>query len=251
MIGKSLRVWFIYILLPVKEVETRYQMLLGYSSSNIYLVVNVIATLLTIIWNSTACGSSGKGDQLAVEDFLKSPEKSFKGSISNESNRKKTSSSSKSKSGKQGPKSSYKGPGPRRKSSGRPRMPRAKRPTLSSADALDLFPKVARATPDQGTPMNKLQRIALGAKKDKDAYPTFDDIQSDWDDEKERIKPKQVELGDKEKKIAMGAKKDTSAYPTMDDIMSDWDTNEDGEKQKKKKDTESRAKSWVGPKKKR
>ncbi|XGW29939.1 hypothetical protein V3C99_009175, partial [Haemonchus contortus] len=241
----------IYILLPVKEVETRYQMLLGYSSSNIYLVVNVIATLLTIIWNSTACSSSGKGDQLAVEDFLKSPEKSFKGSISNESNRKKTSSSSKSKSGKQGPKSSYKGPGPRRKSSGRPRMPRAKRPTLSSADALDLFPKVARATPDQGTPMNKLQRIALGAKKDKDAYPTFDDIQSDWDDEKERIKPKQVELGDKEKKIAMGAKKDTSAYPTMDDIMSDWDTNEDGEKQKKKKDTESRAKSWVGPKKKR
>ncbi|VDP15290.1 unnamed protein product [Heligmosomoides polygyrus] len=62
------------------------------------------------------------------------------------------------------------------------------------------------------TPMeDKRQKIAKGAKKDENAYPTFDDIQSDWDDDKnEKIKPKKMNLDEKQKKIAMGAKKDTS-----------------------------------------
>ncbi|KAK6051572.1 hypothetical protein COOONC_10923, partial [Cooperia oncophora] len=110
--------------------------------------------------------------------------------------------------------------------------------TQPDSKALDLFPKPARVSsaPDQGTPLNKLQKIAMGAKKDKDAYPTFDDIKSDWDDEKkEKIKPKKMDLDDKQKIIAMGAKKDTSAYPTMDDIMSDWDSSEDDKKGPKKK----------------
>ncbi|ETN86707.1 hypothetical protein NECAME_16196 [Necator americanus] len=67
----------------------------------------------------------------------------------------------------------------------------------------------------------------IAKNKHFQAYPTFDDAPSDWDDEKkERLKPRQPVLNAKEKAIAMGAKRDQSAYPTMDDIPSDWETKE-------------------------
>ncbi|WKY04070.1 hypothetical protein Q1695_005216 [Nippostrongylus brasiliensis] len=105
------------------------------------------------------------------------------------------------------------------------------------------------------TPMEKVQKIARGAKKDENAYPTFDDVMSDWEDEKkcskERIQPRKMELDEKQKMIAKGAKRDTSAYPTLDDVPSDWDSGEedsDAKKGKKKKGKINESKlSLIGP----
>ncbi|KAK5977027.1 hypothetical protein GCK32_015145 [Trichostrongylus colubriformis] len=205
-----------------------------------------------------ACSAADSEDELAVEDFL-DPSKRV-----NNSAQKKKSSSSSSSSSK--PKQRRNVTKPKRKGSGmvhlkkpgkRPKIPHSQHRAPDSK-ALDLFPKPAQASPDSSaSPVDKIQRIAMGAKKDKDAYPTMDDIKSDWDDEKKeiKIKPKKMELDDKQKIIAMGAKKDTSAYPTMDDIMSDWDSNEDDKKRSKKKKESSGGtrpqKMWIGPDKKK
>ncbi|CAJ0602916.1 unnamed protein product [Cylicocyclus nassatus] len=90
------------------------------------------------------------------------------------------------------------------------------------------------AQPIGATPKKKLDLIKKGMKKASSAYPTFDDVVSDWEDEEKKptFKPKERELNKKEKMIAMGAKRQESAYPTMDDIVSDWETNEDVGKKK-------------------
>ncbi|EYC35945.1 hypothetical protein Y032_0954g3194 [Ancylostoma ceylanicum] len=112
---------------------------------------------------------------------------------------------------------------------------------LQNEPAFDPFQQKVDQRITRMTPMGKLERIARGEKKDKDAYPTLGDVQSDWDDDaKEKLKPKQPELNDKQKIIAMGAKRDQNAYPTMDDIPSDWDSKEEEEK----------GRVEIGPKKK-
>ncbi|VDM73919.1 unnamed protein product [Strongylus vulgaris] len=98
-----------------------------------------------------------------------------------------------------------------------------------------------------------------------EAYPTLNDVPSDWDDEKkENLKPKEQELNRKEMMIALGAKHQESvryqcsynpgdlrrnlnkpptglrwtlkvvkAYPTMDDVVSDWESTKDNDGKKK------------------
>ncbi|KAK5969156.1 hypothetical protein GCK32_015574 [Trichostrongylus colubriformis] len=221
--------------------------------------------------NLMACSTTKSDDELAVSDFLEDSEGSSKGSkdtvqrkksssSSDSAQRMKSSSSSKSKHGRKASKQNRKASvmvqlkKPRK----RPKPPIARSPHRTpDSKVLDMFPKpVQTSSEPTSTPLNKIQKIAMGAKKDKDAYPTMDDIKSDWDDEqKEKIKPKKRELDDKQKIIAMGAKKDSSAYPTMDDIMSDWDSNEDDKKRpKKKKDLlrdQEPQKMWIGPQKKK
>ncbi|EYC35944.1 hypothetical protein Y032_0954g3194 [Ancylostoma ceylanicum] len=122
-----------------------------------------------------------------------------------------------------------------------PRPPQTPHRTRDNEPAFDPFQQKVDQRITRMTPMGKLERIARGEKKDKDAYPTLGDVQSDWDDDaKEKLKPKQPELNDKQKIIAMGAKRDQNAYPTMDDIPSDWDSKEEEEK----------GRVEIGPKKK-
>ncbi|KAK6751327.1 hypothetical protein RB195_002984 [Necator americanus] len=99
-----------------------------------------------------------------------------------------------------------------------------------------------KKTPERigATPREKMDMIKKGAKRESSAYPTFDDVPSDWGDEKKdkaqkqssKLRPKQPEMNKKELMIALGAKRQESAYPTMDDVESDWETKSDDAKKK-------------------
>ncbi|KAK6752948.1 hypothetical protein RB195_004003 [Necator americanus] len=171
--------------------------------------------LLISIWNLMTCSRTPTSEDILMEELIEEKESRdsssslLSASRTSKETSKKYQNPKKKQSGKKGESAKAK----------QPRQPRTPHRTRTNEPAFD---------PQRGrTPVNKIERIARGEKKDKDAYPTFDDAPSDWDDEKkERLKPRQPVLNAKEKAIAMGAKRDQSAYPTMDDIPSDWETKE-------------------------
>lgn len=227
------------------------------TNNNVYSIFNIVA-LLTAVWNLVVC-VDGEKDNLALQDFL---DESDEGPSSSSKKAKSSSSHSSSASKKKGqgpskpPRQSSKVQNKPAKQKRKPpakHVPPQKSKTIPKGNiALEEIKKeVEKQLGASKTPMeDKRQKIAKGAKKDENAYPTFDDIQSDWDDDKnEKIKPKKMNLDEKQKKIAMGAKKDTSAYPTMDDIESDWDSQEDEQRKeiRKKKASLEPKRSLIGP----
>ncbi|RCN48314.1 hypothetical protein ANCCAN_05603 [Ancylostoma caninum] len=59
--------------------------------------------------------------------------------------------------------------------------------TRDNEPAFDPFQQRADQRITRNTPMGKLERIARGEKKDKDAYPTLGDVPSDWDDDSKEV----------------------------------------------------------------
>ncbi|KAL6737836.1 hypothetical protein Aduo_011447 [Ancylostoma duodenale] len=68
-----------------------------------------------------------------------------------------------------------------------PRPPQTPHRTRDNEPAFDPFQQRADPGIIKLTPITKLERIAKGEKKDKDAYPTLGDVPSDWDDEPKEV----------------------------------------------------------------